>query len=101
MRFRTWLVAALGLSGLLLLINVPMLASSRKAEEIYTQLDQLNADHQRTLPRSGPKSRAGRPSFARSCGSELLVLDIGMPRLNGIEVAARPRSSIGRRASSS
>jgi CheY-like chemotaxis protein len=89
MRFRTWLVAALGLSGLLLLINVPMLASSRKAEEIYTQLDQLNADHQRTLPRSGPKSRAGRPSFARSCGSEILVLDIGMPRLNGIEVAAR------------
>jgi hypothetical protein len=35
MRFRTWIVAALGLSGLLL-INVPMLASSRKAEEIYT-----------------------------------------------------------------
>jgi DNA-binding NarL/FixJ family response regulator len=50
------------------------------------------------LPRSGPKSRAGRPSFARSCGSELLVLDIGMPRLNGIEVAARTeaRSAAGR-----
>ena len=46
MRFRTWIVAALGLSGLLLLIIVSMLASSRKAQEIYTQLDQLNAHHQ-------------------------------------------------------
>jgi CHASE3 domain sensor protein len=47
MRFRTWIVAALGLSGLLLLIMVSMLASSRKAQEIYTQLDQLNAHHQK------------------------------------------------------
>jgi len=46
MRFRTWIVAALGLGGLLLLIIVSMLASSRKAQEIYTQLDQLNAHHQ-------------------------------------------------------
>lgn len=46
MRFRTWIVAALGLSGLLLLIVVSMLASSRKAQEIYAQLDQLNAHHQ-------------------------------------------------------
>lgn len=46
MRFRTWLVAALGLGGLLLLIVVSMLTSSRKAQEIYTQLDQLNAHHQ-------------------------------------------------------
>jgi signal transduction histidine kinase len=46
MRFRTWIVAALGLGGLLLLIVVSMLASSRKAQEIYTQLDQLNAHHQ-------------------------------------------------------
>jgi signal transduction histidine kinase len=46
MRFRTWIVAALGLGGLLLLIVVSMTASSRKAQEIYTQLDQLNAHHQ-------------------------------------------------------
>lgn len=46
MRFRTWIVAALGLGGLLLLIIVSLLASSRKAQEIYTQLDQLNAHHQ-------------------------------------------------------
>jgi signal transduction histidine kinase len=46
MRFRTWIVAALGLGGLLLLIIVSMLASSRKAQEIYTQLDQLNTHHQ-------------------------------------------------------
>lgn len=46
MRFRTWLVAAFGLGSLLLLIVVSMLTSSRKAQEIYTQLDQLNAHHQ-------------------------------------------------------
>jgi signal transduction histidine kinase len=46
MRFRTWIVAALGLGGLLLLIIVSMLASSSKAQEIYTQLDQLNVHHQ-------------------------------------------------------
>ena len=46
MRFRTWIVAALGLGGLLLLIIVSLLASSRKAQEIYTQLDQLNTHHQ-------------------------------------------------------
>ena len=46
MRFKTWLVAALGLGGLLMLILVSVLAASRKAEEIYTQLDQLNAHHQ-------------------------------------------------------
>ena len=45
MRFKTWPVAALGLSSLLLLIVVSMLASSRKAQEIYTQLDQLNTHH--------------------------------------------------------
>ena len=43
MRFRTWLVAAIGMAGLLLLIVVSMLTTSRKAQEIYTQLDQLNA----------------------------------------------------------
>src|SRR5919108_152529 len=46
MRFRTWIVAALGLGGLLLLIVVSMVASSRKAQEIYSQLDQLNTHHQ-------------------------------------------------------
>lgn len=46
MRFRTWLVAAFGLGSLLLLIIVSMLTSSRRAQEIYTQLDQLNAHHQ-------------------------------------------------------
>lgn len=46
MRLRTWIVAALGLGGLLLLIVVSMVASSRKAQEIYAQLDQLNTHHQ-------------------------------------------------------
>jgi signal transduction histidine kinase len=46
MKFRTWIVAALGLGGLLLLIIVSLLASSRRAQEIYTQLDQLNVHHQ-------------------------------------------------------
>ena len=45
MRLKTWPVAALGLGSLLLLIVVSMLASSRKAQEIYTQLDELNTYH--------------------------------------------------------
>lgn len=45
MRFRTWPVAAVGLGSLLLLIAVSMLAASRKAQSIYTQLDQLNTHH--------------------------------------------------------
>ena len=45
MRFRTWPVAALGLGSLLLLIAVSMLAASRRAQEIYTQLDQRNTHH--------------------------------------------------------
>jgi signal transduction histidine kinase len=45
MRFRTWPVAALGLAGLLLLIVVSLLAASRRAQSIYTQLDQLNEHH--------------------------------------------------------
>ena len=48
MGFRTWPVAALGLGGLLLLVVVSVLAASNRAQEIYTQLDQLNA-HQREL----------------------------------------------------
>ena len=46
MRFRTWPVAALGLVGLLLLILVSVLAASRKAQAIYTQIEQVNAHHQ-------------------------------------------------------
>src|SRR5919204_6075343 len=45
MRFRTWPVAAVGLVSLLVLIALSMLAASRKAEDIYTQLDQLNTHH--------------------------------------------------------
>jgi signal transduction histidine kinase len=43
--FRTWPVAAVALGGLLLLIYTSVAATSRKAEEIYAQLDQLNAHH--------------------------------------------------------
>ncbi len=42
MRFRTWPVAAVGLVSLLALIAGSMLTASRRAQEIYTQLDQLN-----------------------------------------------------------
>ena len=45
MRFRSWLVAAVGLVSLLLLIAASMFAASRKAQDIYTQLDQLNTHH--------------------------------------------------------
>jgi signal transduction histidine kinase len=42
MRFRTWPVAALALGALLILIVVSVLESSRRAQEIYTRLDELN-----------------------------------------------------------
>jgi signal transduction histidine kinase len=45
MRFKTWPVAALGLGSLLVLIVASMLTSSRKAQEIYSELDQLNTHH--------------------------------------------------------
>jgi signal transduction histidine kinase len=45
MRFRTWPVAALGLGGLLLLVVVSVLTASNRAQEIYSQLDQLNTNH--------------------------------------------------------
>src|SRR5436309_11757066 len=45
MRLKTWPVAAIGLGSLLVLIVVSMLASSRKAQEIYTQIDALNAHY--------------------------------------------------------
>ena len=44
-RFRTWPVAALGLGGLLLLVVVSVLATSNRAQEIYSQLDRLNSHH--------------------------------------------------------
>lgn len=43
--FRTWPVAAAALSALLLLIATSIVATSRKAEEIYVQLDDLNAHY--------------------------------------------------------
>ena len=46
MRFKAWLAAAFGLGGLLLLILVSVLVASRRAEEIYTQVVQLNTHHQ-------------------------------------------------------
>ncbi len=45
MRFRTWPVAAFGLGGLLVLVFLSVLTTSRKAQEIYTQLDQLDTHH--------------------------------------------------------
>ncbi len=45
MRFKTWPVAALGLASLLIVIAASLSAASRKAQEIYIQLDQLNTRH--------------------------------------------------------
>jgi signal transduction histidine kinase len=45
MRFRTWPVAAVALSGLLVLVIVSVQAASRQAQEIYAQLEQLSAHH--------------------------------------------------------
>ena len=45
MRFRTWPVAAVGLAGLLLLIIVSVGTTSRRAQDIYTQLEGLNEHH--------------------------------------------------------
>ena len=42
MRFRTWPVAAVALGALLLLMVVSILESNRRAQEIYTRLDELN-----------------------------------------------------------
>jgi signal transduction histidine kinase len=43
--FATWPVAAAALGGLLLLIYTSIATTSRKAEEIYAQLDRLNTHH--------------------------------------------------------
>ena len=45
--FRTWPVAAAALGGLLVLIYTSVEATSRKAEEIYAQLDARNTHHRR------------------------------------------------------
>jgi signal transduction histidine kinase len=47
-RFRTWPVVAVALSGLLLLIVVAVVATRNKAQAIYTQLERLN-DHHRQV----------------------------------------------------
>ena len=51
MRLKTWLVAALGLAGLVALIAASMLAASRKVQDIYVQLDQLSTHHRRVEAR--------------------------------------------------
>lgn len=43
--FRTWPVAAVALGGLLVLIYTSVATTSRKAEEIYAQLDASNRHH--------------------------------------------------------
>jgi signal transduction histidine kinase len=45
MRLRTWPVAAAGLASLLLLVVYSVTTTSRRAQEIYTQLDELNTRH--------------------------------------------------------
>jgi signal transduction histidine kinase len=47
MRFRTWPVAAMGLVGLLGLIVLFGVTTSRKADDIYTRLEVLNAHHRK------------------------------------------------------
>ena len=46
MRLKTWPVAAIGLGSLVVLIVISMFASSRKAQDIYGELDRLNSHHQ-------------------------------------------------------
>lgn len=46
MHFRTWPVAALGLGGLLVLVAISLLTASQRVQDIYSQLDELNAHHQ-------------------------------------------------------
>jgi signal transduction histidine kinase len=53
MRLKTWIVAALGLGSLVALIAFSVMTSSRRAEEIYAELDQLNAHHQRVYATLG------------------------------------------------
>ena len=45
MKEKTWLVAAIGLASLIVLIALAMDAASRRAEDIYAELNRLNAYH--------------------------------------------------------
>lgn len=45
MKLPTWPLAAAALAGLLLLVALSVLTLSRKAQDIYTELDQLNTHH--------------------------------------------------------
>ena len=45
MRFKTWPVAAVGLAALLVLAVLSVNTASQRAQEIFTQLDQLNTHH--------------------------------------------------------
>jgi signal transduction histidine kinase len=45
MRFRTWPIAAVGLGALLLLVVMSLTTMSRRAQDIYAQLDHLNNHH--------------------------------------------------------
>jgi hypothetical protein len=45
MRFKTWPVAAVGLAALLVLAVLSVNTASHRAQEIFTQLDQLNTHH--------------------------------------------------------
>ena len=100
MRLKTWLVAALGLGSLLLLIAVSMLASSRKAQEIYTQLD---AAERHTTTTSTPSFAACAPTcnlsgiFVRD-----YLLDIARERAPEYRqrLADVPRDQHGRRSPS-
>lgn len=51
MRFRTWPVVAVALSGLLLLIVGSMVATRNKAQAIYQQLEELNDRHRQVESR--------------------------------------------------
>lgn len=42
MRLKTWLVAVLGLGSLVMLLTLSMSTASRKIQQIYAQMDQLN-----------------------------------------------------------
>ena len=51
MRFRTWPVVAVALSGLLLVVVVSVVAIRTKAQAIYSQLDALNDRHRQVESR--------------------------------------------------
>ena len=69
-RLKTWLVAALGLGTLVILIAVSMWVSTRRAQEIYAQLDELGAHHRRV---DEPEETALRCEPLRNLRSGLLA----------------------------